>query len=304
MKTSLSSRPADVTELAEGRLYALTHPFRLDGRVTTYPTDVDGFASMNTYVLVEHDRALLVDGGWTVDEQRILAGLDYILDGTSSLAVAPLRYGEFGGLCNYRAIAGRFPVDRLYGRIFGEPAEWLDFRPELVEPGLPAGGPLANVPAAAMRSNERIAVDAAGRRSLQLMVAPIRLLPMPWAYDEATRTLFTGDMFGWTIRREAAGPWTASEGSDPATPADVEQFLLGNRYWWLAGAKVQRLRDDLHEVFDRHEIETIAPGTGCVLRGRATVERHLQMLDDVLRAVEQKRSVGIEIGRRARRTAA
>jgi glyoxylase-like metal-dependent hydrolase (beta-lactamase superfamily II) len=287
---------SSVLDLAGGRLWALTHPYRLDGRVTTYPAAVDGYASMNSYVLLEGERALLVDSGWTVEEERLLGQLDVLLAGVSSLSMLPMRYGEFGGLCNCRPIAGRFPVDRIYGRIFGEPKEWLDFRPDLDDPSGPVGGALARVPAAALRSTERIAIDSRGRRNLQLLPAPLRLLTMPWAFDEGTGTLFSGDVFGWVSRERPEGPWEVFDDDDPTTAADVERFLLDNRYWWLAGARTERLLSDIAAVFESHDVETIAPGTGAILRGRRTVERHLTLLQEVVAAAAYKPSVGLAMG--------
>jgi hypothetical protein len=44
-------------------------------------------------------------------------------------------------------------------------------------------------------------------------------------------------------------------------------------------------------VFDTYDIETIAPGYGCILRGRNVVERHYRMLDEFLKACDKSRMV-------------
>ena len=39
-----------IATLAEGKLYALQHPFALDGRVSSYPASARGFAVANSYM--------------------------------------------------------------------------------------------------------------------------------------------------------------------------------------------------------------------------------------------------------------
>ncbi|HEY4859508.1 MAG TPA: hypothetical protein VII14_06150, partial [Xanthobacteraceae bacterium] len=41
------------TVLAQGKLYALQHPFALDGRVSSYPASARGFSVANSYVLTQ-----------------------------------------------------------------------------------------------------------------------------------------------------------------------------------------------------------------------------------------------------------
>ncbi len=72
-------------------------------------------------------------------------------------------------------------------------------------------------------------------------------------------------------------------------------FLLGSRFWWLAGARSEPIRRAIAEIFDTYPVETIAPSYGCVLRGARTVERHYRMLDQVLADASALPSLGREI---------
>jgi hypothetical protein len=40
-------------------------------------------------------------------------------------------------------------------------------------------------------------------------------------------------------------------------------------------------------VFDKYDVETIAPGYGCLLSGRKVVARHYQLLDEFLKACDK-----------------
>jgi hypothetical protein len=67
--------------------------------------------------------------------------------------------------------------------------------------------------------------------------------------------------------------------------------MLNTRYWWLEGAPTDSIRRGINAVFETYDIETIAPGYGCILRGRKVVARHFQMLDEFLRACDKSRMV-------------
>ena len=45
------------------------------------------------------------------------------------------------------------------------------------------------------------------------------------------------------------------------------------------------------------DIETIAPGYGCILRGRKTVAKHMQLVDDVLKSLDKSVAVSRYVGR-------
>jgi hypothetical protein len=130
-------------------------------------------------------------------------------------------------------------------------------------------------------------VGKLGNRMLDVFQAPVRLISTRWMYDRATKTLFTSDMWTHTWRERADGPWMIQDGDDDPTDFDrVRSFLLNTRYWWLEGAKTDTLRKGLAMVFEKYDIETLAPGYGCILRGRKNVEREYKILDNVLRKLD------------------
>ena len=67
--------------------------------------------------------------------------------------------------------------------------------------------------------------------------------------------------------------------------------LLNTRYWWLEGAPTDSMRRGIGEIFDKHDIETIATGYGCILSGRKVVRKHYQLLDEFLKASDKSRMV-------------
>ena len=104
------------------------------------------------------------------------------------------------------------------------------------------------------------------------MQAPIRLIATRWLYDQATRTLFSSDMFTHVWRAHADRPWIVTEDDDTTSPRELRSFMLNTRYWWLEGAPTDSIRRGIADVFEKYDVETIAPGYGCVLEGEISAE--------------------------------
>jgi hypothetical protein len=269
-----------VLPLRENSLYALCNPYPLDGRVTWHPRTARGFATMNSYVLMEGDAALIVDTGISIHEQALLGQLATLVTDSTQLAVVHTRIGEYTSICNTVPIADRFGLATLYSEQPDSPL-WVDFRPHR---GRDRGtlGALNETRVEQYSSPGAIPVGGTGTRSVAIFHSSLRLLPTSWLYDEQTRTLFTSDLFSHRTRPTADGPWVVSAVDDTGTRREMREHLFEARYWWLPGARTDPIRRSIADTFDRHDVDTIAPGFGCVLQGRDLVERQYQMLDDVL----------------------
>jgi flavorubredoxin len=134
-------------------------------------------------------------------------------------------------------------------------------------------------------------------RPIDVMQAPIRLIATRWLYDRATRTLFSSDMFTHVWRAGADGPWIVTDADDATSARDLRSFLLNTRYWWLEGAPTDSIRRGIADVFDKCDVETIAPGYGCILHGRKVVARHVDMLDEILKGLDKSVAVSRYVDR-------
>ncbi|HEY1361640.1 MAG TPA: hypothetical protein VGF60_05300 [Xanthobacteraceae bacterium] len=279
-----------IAVLAEGELYALQHPYPLDGRVSSYPASARGFSVANSYLLTESDAAMLIDTGFGKDEQAIRAQIESLIAPRLPLSLFPLRLNEFMSINNVEAFAGHFNVEQCYTSNT-DAALWFDF-------GAEANGRsiLHSMPVTAVTRSDTIRLGRSSR-PIGVMQAPIRLIATRWLYDRATRTLFSSDMFTHVWRARADGPWVVTEDDDATSARELRSFLLNTRYWWLEGAPTDSIRRGIADVFERFDVETIAPGYGCVLRGRKVVARHVQMLDEVLAALDRSVAVSRYIGR-------
>src|SRR3984885_11600207 len=274
-----------VASLADDQLYALQNPFALDGRVSTYPGSARGHSVANSYLLTHCDAALLIDTGFGKDEPVIRAQIESLIAPQLPLSLFPLRLNEFMSINNVEAFAGHFNVEQCYTSNI-DAALWFDF-------GAKAEGRdiLKSMKVTAVTRADTIELGKTGR-AIDVMQAPIRLIATRWLYDRATRTLFSSDMFTHVWRDSRNGPWIVTEADNASpSPRDVRSFMLNTRYWWLEGAPTDSIRRGIGNVFDKYDIECIAPGYGCILRGRNVVARHYAMLDDFLKACDKSVAV-------------
>jgi flavorubredoxin len=279
-----------VAALAEGRLYALQHPFALDGRVSSYPASARGFSVANSYLLTEPDAAMLIDTGFGKDEPAIRRQIESLIAPGSPLSLFPLRLNEFMSINNVATFAGHFNVETCYTNNI-DAALWFDFGTDN------SRSILESMKVVAVTRADTIRLGKQGR-AIDVMQAPLRLIATRWLYDPSTKTLFSSDMFTHVWRDGENGPWIVTESDDdPTSPGDVRSFMLNTRYWWLEGAPTDSIRRGIDAVFDNCDIETIAPGYGCILRGRELVQRHYRMLDEFLKASDKSRMVSRYVSR-------
>jgi flavorubredoxin len=279
-----------IAALAEGKLYALQHPYALDGRVSSYPASARGFSVANSYLLTQSDAAMLIDTGFGKDEPAIRSQIEALIAPGLPLSLFPLRLNEFMSINNVESFAGHFNVEQCYTSNV-DAALWFDF-------GSKAGGRniLESMKVVAVTRSDTIDLGKEGR-SIDVMQAPIRLIATRWLYDRATRTLFSSDMFTHVWRARADGPWIVTDENDTTSERELRSFMLNTRYWWLEGAPTDSIRRGIDDVFGRYDVETIAPGYGCILRGRKVVARHYQMLDEILKGLDKSVAVSRYVSR-------
>src|ERR1700731_1049218 len=278
------------TVLAQGKLYALQHPFALDGRVSSYPASARGFSVANSYVLTQSDATMLIDTGFGKDEPAIRAQIERLIAPGLPLSLFPLRLNEFMSINNVKTFAAHFNVEQCYTSNI-DAALWFDF-------GAKADGRsiLDSMPVTAVTRSDTIELGKQGR-AIDVVQAPLRLIATRWLYDRTTRTLFSSDMFTHVWRAHRDGPWIVTADDDTTSARELRSFLLNTRYWWLEGAPTAAIRRGIAAVFDQCDVETIAPGYGCILHGRKVVARHVEMLDEVLAGLDKSVAVSRYVGR-------
>src|SRR5215813_9308449 len=188
-----------IAALTDGKVYALQHPYALDGRVSSYPASARGFSVANSYLLTQSDAVLLIDTGFGKDEPAIRAQIEALTAPGLQLSLFPLRLNEFMSINNVEAFAGHFNVEQCYTSN-PDAALWFDFGAKVDGRSI-----LGAMPVTAVTRADTIELGKQGR-PIDVMQAPIRLIATRWLYDRATRTLFSSDLFTHVWRPHGDGP--------------------------------------------------------------------------------------------------
>ena len=226
---------------------------------------------------------MLIDTGFGKDEPTIRAQIESLIPPRLPLSLFPLRLNEFMSINNVETFAGSLQCRDLLHQQYRRSAV-VRFRRQggrPRHPGIDEGhgrDPGRHDPARKQAS-----------RAIDVMQAPIRLIATRWLYDRATQDAVLSDMFTHVWRDTSEGALDRHRGRQRhhIRCSDVRSFMLNTRYWWLEGAPTDSIRRGIGNVFDKYDIETIAPGYGCILRGRNVVARHYKMLDEFLKASDK-----------------
>ena len=212
---------------------------------------------------------MLIDTGFGKDEPAI-RGADRTVDRARlPLSLFPLRLNEFMSINNVETFAGHFNVEQCYTSN-PDAALWFDFgakangRSILEFDAGHRGDPRRHDRARETGPADRrhAGADPPDRHALALRPRDAHAVQL-------------GPVHPCLARPHADGPWIVTDDDDTTTTRELRSFMLNTRYWWLEGAPTDSIRRGIADVFDKYDVETIAPGYGCVLRGRKVVARHV-----------------------------
>jgi glyoxylase-like metal-dependent hydrolase (beta-lactamase superfamily II) len=258
--------------LVEGSLYAVGGMVPLDGRVSWAPAEARGFQPSNCYLVLDGDSAVIVDPGLPYVERGVLDGLRACLPEGMRPAIFVTR-AQLDNLGNLGAVAGAFDIRSIFAGGQSNPFDQFDAARLADEQARAVDVPLERVPVGRAADPDRI---------LEIVAPPLRILATFWAYHAPTKVLFTSDAFSHVVReRPDASPVVTADEVDRTTVDDVRAHLSA-AFWWLPTADRRALIAMLRDVFETHEVDVIAPGRGAILAGRPVVERHLELMLDVL----------------------
>jgi hypothetical protein len=264
---------SDVLELVPGALYRLGGLVKLDGRISWAPREARGYQPINCYLVVEPGMATLIDTGPAFHEAQVTEQLRRALPPQARLSVFLTR-AEYEGIGNLGAVHAAVGVDDLFSggvpNIFDGYAE------------VPGFAEMWNRRTYISRIPPTASPAIGDSRRLHMLAAPLRVLATYWAYDNLTRTLFTSDVFGHTDCATASGSPVIERVSDDSSNYESVRAHVLAKFPWLAFGRVQTIRDALSAVFEKYEVEIIAPMHGSVLKGGEVVTRHYEFLQRLL----------------------
>jgi hypothetical protein len=224
--------------------------------------------------LLRAGRPLLIDTGIALHRQEVLGQLAAFDLAPGSLTVFLTR-AEYDTIGNLGAVHAAFGIGSLVGggavNIYDGYNEVAGFA-EIWD---------RRVQLARVLPGEGVGLGMGADR-LTAISAPIRVLATHWVYDPETATLFTSDLFGHAVLPEPSAVPVVDSGELPGGGIDTVRGHLEAKFAWLRDARTEAVAAALADVFERRPVDTIAPAHGCVLRGRAAVRRHYELLQAAL----------------------
>lgn len=279
MGATHSSRYA--IEIVPGSIYALGSSIPIDEHVSWMPTGRVGFMRLNSYLLVDDERNLLIDTGAQIHRAELLSQMVAVLGEGAEVSVFLTRV-EGDCIGNLEALGDRFLLREVLG---GGRLNPFDFFEDLNSIGGDRDAPELEL----SRKSNGETVRLSPSREVEVIQTPLRLLATFWLFDHGTGTLFTSDSFSHGIGESPDSESPIIEAVSSA-PGEVAAFLSA-KFDWLEGADSSSIRSDLRAMFDRLDVKNIAPGHGRAFLGRDVVSDEF---DSMVKALEMLQALGPE----------
>lgn len=253
-------------EIVPGRIYRLGGSVKLNNNVSWVPAHVRGYQPQNCYLVVEGDRATLIDTGIAAHKHIITEQLLQVLPKGMPLTVFLTR-SEYDCIGSLAEIQKHVQVERLLAGGSVNPFDAFDAVIELegtwdnrIQLGRnPVGG------ASTLETSDQ----------LETITPALRLLVTFWVYDKVSKTFFSSDLFGHTVTTNEDDAVIIDAGqADAITRTGVREHMESKFHWLPHSVPDGVPARDLRKLFAEREIENIAPSHGLVLRGKEVVQRH------------------------------
>jgi flavorubredoxin len=263
--------------LVDGMLYRLGGTVPLDDRLSFASAEAGRYIPINCYLAIEKEGAYLIDTGVALHRQAVISQLKDTLPQGLPLTVSITR-PEFECTGNLGAVHTAVPIEEI---IIGGMRNPFDAYDDISRE--------VNVPTKRQRlASTTSAVNPLGTSRRLLLISPrLRVLTTYWLYDKGTKTLFSSDVFGHaSVGSADASPIVDDETDDMTTVDSLKRQLLA-KFPWLSMAYTGELIRWISGIFDKYEVEIIAPTHGCVLKGPRVVRRHFDMFVRVLENLDR-----------------
>jgi flavorubredoxin len=268
---SVSDPAARPIAVVPGRLYLLGGVVPVHGDVNWLPGTRGGYETINAYLATEPDTALFVDTGVAMHKEAIIAQAHAVLEPARPVEVFLTR-AEADAAGNLGELIREFDIGRAYTGGRSNPFDFFE--------DASAGAPLEMrrvATAVPGQTNSGEPIRLGPSRTVISITPSLRLLSTSWAYDSGTRALFTSDTFG---QFGMAAPDDSVFVDATATDGDYEmtrEWLL-TKFDWLVGARLSSIRASIARVVEEFDVELVLPTHGRIIRGRATVRSHFDVL--------------------------
>lgn len=260
--------PPSVTDVAEGKVFALGPSIEARRCHAWIAADVSGWMPFQCYVLRDADQLVMLDGGFPAMRDAVREGLQELVPGTRRRRFMMTRR-ELDTILNLPWIAHDFAFDSAH---CGGDLSPIDFFEKIDDVSIDAQiKTLMDAPFSFVKPGE---IYEIGSLRLEMIRASLMVLPTFWFYESTTRTLFTSDCFGIVPQATPRDPRMVRPRDVEITAERIRAFL-NVKFDWLRGIDNRPLAKDLEKVFSDRPVDRICPNLGCIIEGRDAVDRVL-----------------------------
>ncbi|MEM8859049.1 MAG: MBL fold metallo-hydrolase [Chloroflexota bacterium] len=225
-----------------------------------------GFEAILTYVMLNDGNPILVDCGSHIHRDSVMAQLNELLDGATPEYLL-LTHSELPHAGNIAAVAEKWPnIKVIVSNVMLPYIEVLPVLPlEQITQVVP--GTKYEFPTRTVEFVDALLKDQPGSH---------------WIHDTRSGALFTGDGFGYFNGPDAIDqlPRSAARGVTETEFAQYHKVAFRFLRW----IRPERLAVDLRKMFDKRNVQVIAPIHGNAICG--DIQTHLDRLIAALTAVK------------------
>jgi flavorubredoxin len=207
-----------------------------------------GHEAVRVYVLLNNGRPILIDCGSHLHRAKVMAELDELLAGAVPEAIF-LTHSELPHSGNLQMVAEKWPDIQVW--VSNVLLPYIELAPVL---------PLGQITAVTPGT-----IFEFGERRLEFVDALLKDQPgSQWLYDSLTKTLFTGDGFGYYHTPEQCELFS-DEMEEGITVEQLRPYHH-NAFRFLRWVIPERLNADMDKMFQKRDVQIIAPIHGNAIR--------------------------------------
>ena len=217
-----------------------------------------GHEAVRVYVLLNNGRPILIDCGSHLHRAKLMAELDDLLAGAVPGHIF-LTHSELPHSGNLQMVAEKWPQIQVW--VSNVLLPYIELAPVL-----PLGQITAVIPGT---------IFEFGERKLEFVDALLKDQPgSQWLYDSVTKTLFTGDGFGYYHTPEQCELFS-DEMEGGITVGQLRPYHH-NAFRFLRWVIPERLNADMTRMFGKRDVQIVAPIHGNAIRDVDVVVDRLQ----------------------------
>lgn len=257
-----------ITELVPGRLYRIGCMVKAQ-RLSWLAHDLPGYEPVNAYLLTDANNAVFFEMGLPIARPAMEQAVNTLVGNRRVFVDFSRNEADCIGNMGYLLGTCKSPT-LLYGTAGGI-LEWIN-DPHVSE--LEVLNFLGRIPIESAKNGETKKV---GDLEMTWLDAGSKMMLMTqWMYEKSTGTLFTSESFGWRHSPTLDTPVVVESAKDMPSVDTVAHEMVA-RMNWMRESTYPKVIDRFASIFQKYDVQMIAPVHGRVIKGREAVAAHVEL---------------------------